>query len=405
MALGARAGSSPARPAVWVGAVAICALSTGFYAGPFFRPVEVDLAILLAVAATAATLLTGRRAHVAIMVAVATVAGVTALAWSWGHIDIDVYQSLDNAAAALLHGHNPYAATSQTLVPTGPGQYTYQSINFQYGPGAALLAVPGKLLGDVRLMSVLAFVVLAASAREIARAAGARGGRLVRVSALCLAIPLTAGMLRYAWVDVYMMAGFGAWLALRRHHPWAGVACLALSVSIKPVILVALIPGIIWSRRCRVELLAAAGLAALLLAPFAILTGPVDLYRDIIGIQVSLGPRYDALTLNSLLFSHTGHMLPGIASLLIAGGVTLAVLRRRAREHADVMGAAALILTVSFLVAKWAFFNYYFVSVWLLVLGLAGGAEAFDTAAVGGLFVWHRSGLAVRRLVRRSAAG
>jgi hypothetical protein len=44
------------------------------------------------------------------------------------------------------------------------------------------------------------------------------------------------------------------------------------------------------------------------------------------------------------------------------------------------MTAAALLSTAAFLLTKWAFMNYYFIPVWLLVLAVAGRGIPFEAA-------------------------
>ena len=75
---------------------------------------------------------------------------------------------------------------------------------------------------------------------------------------------------------------------------------------------------------------------------------------------------------------HVPFILPVWFGLLIGGTVAVFALWRRPKDLSDVLCAGALLSTVALLLAKWAFLNYYFVPVWLLVLALAGRVIPLD---------------------------
>jgi hypothetical protein len=185
-------------------------------------------------------------------------------------------------------------------------------------------------------------------------------------------------MVHFAWVDVYPVAGFAGWVSLRRTHPRWALACLAFALTIKPTILVALVPALVWSRPARRAILLAAVAVAALVLPFALVTGVNAFYHDVIGIQTALGFRYDGLTLGATWFALTGHVPPVWIGPLVGAALALFALRRPPRDLADMLIAGAFLSTAGFLLAKWAFLNYYFIPVWLLVLALAGRGVAFE---------------------------
>ena len=57
---------------------------------------------------------------------------------------------------------------------------------------------------------------------------------------------------------------------------------------------------------------------------------------------------------------------------------TILVLRRRPTSYGDLLAGTAVLATVSFLVAKWAYFNYYYIPAVLLLLAIAGNGLAVD---------------------------
>src|SRR5207245_117152 len=44
--------------------------------------------------------------------------------WHWGSLASDVFDSLQVAARALVHGHNPYAPTTWVAMPSTPGHFS-----------------------------------------------------------------------------------------------------------------------------------------------------------------------------------------------------------------------------------------------------------------------------------------
>lgn len=380
--LAARAPQGDAGLATWTAAVAVCALSTLVYAGRLHIAEEAPLTLCL----TAGCVLMLRGGRVGGAAATATalvVAAMVAAAWTWGRVPIDVFQSLHNAGSALLHGANPYLTTFRTPVEVAPGHWTDVTVHFQYLPAAALLAVPGAWLGDVRLLSVAAFIALIGFAAQCSRRSPQGRVRTRMLLALALASPLTLGMVHNAWVDVYCVAGFAGWVALRDDHRRLAIGCLACSMAVKPTIVVALLPWLVWSRSGRRDSALAALWAALLILPFAIATGFGAFYRDVIGVQAALGFRYDGLTVGAASYALTAHIPPAWLGGAAALGVAFHALRRRPERVDDLLMAGALIATAGFLLAKWAFFNYYFIPVWLLILATAARGtplEAVDVA-------------------------
>jgi hypothetical protein len=294
---------------------------------------------------------------------------------------IDVFQSLQGASNALLHGQNPYQPLFPVEAAVGPFTYTTVPAHFDYLPAAAILTAPGRLLGDVRYMGAVALFALIAFAVLLAWRSPEARDRVVRVGALCLALPMTVAVIYLSWVDVYSMVGFAGWIVLRRNHRRWSIAFLVITLTVKPVILIALVPALLWSRRARFEALIAAAVAVVLILPFALATGIGNLYQDVVGIQASQNFRADGLTLNSAWYALSGQTLPLWFGLVMGAAVAVFALRRRPADVADVLCSAALLSTAAFLLAKWAFLNYYFIPVWLLVFALAGRGVTFERSA------------------------
>lgn len=380
-ALATPAQGSAAGTATWAVAVVLVGICGFLYVLRLDLPVEAPLTALLVIAAATVVLAKRPIARAgAGTVAAASAVSMMAVAWQWGTADIDVFDGVQQASAALLYGHNPYSDTFAALVQIGPEHFVLQAVHFDYLPGAVLLAAPARLIGDVRVMSVVAFAALIFFVTRIALDSPNGRSRMFHVLALSLASPLTLAMVHWAWLDVYSMTGLAGWLALRKkHHRWS-IALLAIAFTVKPTVLIALVPAWLWSRRARSEILLAAGGAVAVILPFALMTGFSAFFNDVIGVYGALGLRYDALTLSAWWYELTGNIVPVWISLSAGAVLALAVLRLRPTDLSDVLIVGAFLSTAAFLLAKQAFLNYYFIPFWLLVVALAGRGTVFDAA-------------------------
>ncbi|MBV8529366.1 MAG: hypothetical protein JOZ75_13730 [Candidatus Dormibacteraeota bacterium] len=361
----------------WAGAAAISAAGTLRYVG-LFTGGQVAWLALAIVAASVVVALTKRR----VVVIAGTAAGAGALlvmaitGWQWGRVGIDVFRLLQTATSALLHGQNPYTPTAMALAQTAPGVFVSRPIHFCYFPGAILLAAPGRVFGDVRIMSVFAFVALMAFTVRVA-ATNRQALRSYRVLALCLAAPTTIAMVYNAWLDVYALAGLAGWLALRQSRLPLSIGCLVVALTVKPTLIPALLPFWLWSRRTRTDTLIALGITALVFLPFVVMTGIGGLYHDVVGLYGQIGFRYDGLTLSAWWYQRTGSIIPVAFSVVAGGIVAYLALRLRPTDLSTPLIAGACITTAAFLLSKQAFLNYYFIPTWLVILALAARGVPF----------------------------
>ncbi len=374
----------------WVVITVACGLTNLLYIRHFHHlpELQVALAILLTVlVGVAAWLPRGWRASALLGVAGLCLVGLTAAGMVWGSAHIDVFTALQGAAEALIHGQNPYGPLFRYYVENKPGLFATVPPNvvlghFAYGPIVPILAVPGRLLGDVRVMSMVSVLATVAGIWYLA-AHGDASPDAHRVAALALASPLWVGMVNQTWVDVYMMAGIVWWLALRRDHPgWATVA-LAAGLMVKFTSLVLVAPAFLWSRRGRVEIVVAAIAALLVMVPFALVTGVGTFVYSLVGYQLALPFRTNSLNLSVELFRVAHLQLPTAFPFVpLALAVALIVWRGRPRTEGDLALQAAVLNVMAFILAKQAFFNYYFASEVLLLAAMAGAGVALPEADV-----------------------
>jgi hypothetical protein len=339
------------------------------------RPVFVGTFALLAAAillyslveATAARVVAFTMAAVSVLIGIAT-------NLAWGFADIDVFQFQQASSQALLHGQNPYTpiVPSPEMVP--PGVPAWLQLHFPYGPILPVLEAPFRLLGDVRVLHIVAALVTAGATLLLAR----RAGTLDRSACVVMAFPLTAAMVLFSWVDIITMAGLAVWIVSFRTHPRIATFALVLALAAKPTTLIALVPIFFWSIRARRQVIIAAILAALFVLPFAAITGFSQFYYNVLGVQLAVLPRLDSLTVNSYLNALNLPILPFAVSALIVVAATVLVLRRRPASYGELLTGTAVLASVSFLVAKWAYLNYYYIPAVLLMLAVAGNNLPLD---------------------------
>jgi len=289
----------------------------------------------------------------------------------WGGAPIDVVLLIRGATSQLLHGVNPYAASYASSTPG------LASSHFPYGPGVLLLSVPGRLLGDVRVSDLLAVLVLVAAVVVLARRRGGseQGWRFL---ALCLTLPFLPHMISLGFVEIYLVAAMAVWLCWTDSHPWAATVVLGVGLSTLPTALALLAVVFIWWPKSRLQILLAAAIALAVCAPFVFWAGPDRFISDTLGLQLRLPPRVIGLDLDTAWVRLTHAWFPGWVWPLLSVAALAWLARTRERTWSTALFLGAGWLGVSFLFAKWAFFNYYFVVVVGVLLGMAlqAGAEA-----------------------------
>ncbi|HEU5334500.1 MAG TPA: hypothetical protein VFU27_00975, partial [Terriglobales bacterium] len=141
----------------------------------------------------------------AVLVMVVLYLGLAFVTLRWIRADrVDVYLFQRDAAAALLHGIDPYSITHQNLYvhdPTffyGPGVVKEGRVDygFQYPPFSLFSILPGYLLGDLRYTYAAALVLSAVLLLQI------RHDRVALIAvALLLLSPVTFYVLSRGWTE------------------------------------------------------------------------------------------------------------------------------------------------------------------------------------------------------------
>ncbi len=360
----------PAPAFVWVVVLVGLALENGAFEGANLGIVATSLVIAVACAATV-LLRRSRWPAVSLGIAASALLARLALKWTWGHRVIDVFHALQGAGLAILHGRNPYGVVVRA---TGFG---LTHIRFGYGPMAAVLAAPGAAAGDVRvagLMLLLAtYVILAGTAW---RTQGAPATR--RIGALLIAFPMTVPMVLNAWPEAYATVFLIGWLAVRRRSRPLGVLLLAGAMATDAVLVPTAVILALANRRTAVELLWAGAAALCGYAVTALLTGWHTFLDAAVLFYLRLPDIAESLSVNGVLVAHSLSPLPWWTGGLVAAALCAAQLRWPAPTVGAACVRAAVATIVLVLLAKWAFYDYYFVPAVLLLAGLAFGPSLFE---------------------------
>jgi hypothetical protein len=293
---------------------------------------------------------------------------------------IDVNSWLQNAPRFLLQGQNPYATDYPS--PYGTERAARFHINDApnprpptYPPLTVLTGLPAILLGlDARWMNVLAEV----AAAVLILLAGYRRGRAdigLLASALYLSLPKSAFMIEQAWFEPQLAALLGLVLLAAPKRPWlAGVALGGFFAGKQYA--VALLPSLVMGLRKTPRILwIGLAMAALLIVPF-FAWSPQDFIQIVVTGHLHRPVVYHALTLAALLKNVVGLTVPSGALWGLAA-VLLGLLAWKTPPHekrgAGLWLAAALL--VFCLCHTQGFPNYYYLALYLLLMGVAQDGE------------------------------
>ena len=371
---------------LWAAFVGICALMA-IYRGYLYHQMTLDggsfidslqRPIIFALAAsTAASVLLSTRHHKVAWVLVAASIGLVGCAiaplWKWGLTGTDVIGSIHAADDLLLRGQNPYLATFPLFVRVGVPPVQAHLV---YGPSIAVISAVGRLFGDARLVSVVLFAVLFVAILAMVRRT--ERSRRIRIAAASAAFPFTIGMVLIGWVDIYVMAPLALWAVLRDRYRVPAIMALSICFASKPTYVFAIAPFVIWSARARREVGLGLIGAAAIAVPFVYLTGVRGFFDDVVGFHVVVLRGNDSLTFAAWMFQFGLPEIPAALSVIIVLLCAPPIVLRRPRDYGDAFAAGAALSTLGFLLAKEAYFNYYFVPATLLLMSLAARGKPID---------------------------
>ena len=364
--------SGPAHTAALVAATTLIVVSSALFE-PFWvyvNPIELD--VMLGLGLLAFCLARSEKQRVTVALLVATAHGLIVMtALRWGYERIDVFSVVQDSSGILLHGGNPFAH----LYASGSD---LRSI--PYGPSIPLLAAPGRLLGDVRLMSLVATVVMGAA---LVVGAG-RGAALSKSKTLllCALLPLNAAMIRNAWVDIYALAGIALWWSARDRHRALAITALALAFGVKSYALLPLLLPFVWVPRARREIITATGIALAVTLGFVINSGLTIYINGLVDVSVG---RFAAVSDSLSTFGFANLWASWRPALWIGVPCIFVVISltcwRRPRDWGDLWcGAAVIGMAACFFgPPNGAYLNYWFYPATLLLLSIVGAELPLHT--------------------------
>jgi hypothetical protein len=390
--------AEPSKP-TWVAAIACCSLAFFFNTDLFGGP-----QVIFAAAVVIGVVIALRwRFRTGVALAATASVAASVVPWHWGHGLFDVFYIETASALSLLHGGNPYSATIYDRVPIAPSVVVIGAEHLPYGPAVAVASLPGALVGDIRVASVLwaiaAVVVVFMVARQGMLSPLSRRFLLV----LAVALPLAPSMVVTAWPETLMVVTFGLGLALHRRHAVWTVVAIAACLLVKPTALVLFLPFFVWSPSWRKRIVAGSALALAIMLICSIGVGiPAVAFATL--VRHFWEPAYyDGLTLGAIVHNSGGAPLLGWIFPAAVAAASLAVLRLRPRDVADLCVASAFLFLVSTAFASYARFNFYYVVAFMLLLAL-GSRGVSPEPATRQVTVAHKGSRRLRYRDPASAA-
>jgi len=304
---------------------------------------------------------------------------------------IDVFVNTTQGVDYFLAGLNPY---TQPYIDLYAGRYGYEP-GFLYFPGLLLVLAPFRVLfGDIRYAGILAhYVGCFALSRPGTSRPGTRSGRsdfYPRFAALLWAfLPVQHFVFEQAWTDSLLVGGIGLVLALGRHprlraSRWvtffSGFVLTLKQYAFLPLFSIclrdclrarALSPGV---RRALQGLIPLASLVV----PFLLLDAGAFFKMTVLS-QVASPPRLDSMNWTSWWLTQGGQWPAAVQVVLSGVGIGIGALwmaRRKEDAREDPMHAVAAALYVgygfSFLFGRWAFCNYHYLLLFLILFLVPG---------------------------------
>lgn len=291
---------------------------------------------------------------------------------------IDVFSYAGLAGDYLLAGENPHTKVFPDLYD---GEFDL-SFRYMYLPlNTYLFAVARAFAMDVRWPLVFAQLLALLSLWCLGSDTGLSRQTRALSLVVWLSFPVTYFVLEQSWYETLILPllGFG-WVALGRRL-WLFAGMLAgLACTTKQYMVLAAVLAVVYVWRCggaRALLRHGMGFVVtfgVVMAPL-VAANPEAFFDTTVTRLLALAPRDDALSVMAAVKRVTGYWLPGSVSAAVCLGALFMMARwlwRRSHRLAvaDVVLASVVVYGATFLTAKQAFCNYYYLLAFM-VLSLA----------------------------------
>lgn len=333
----------------------------------------------------------GRGAAPAFLAATGILAALVSVGNETG-IDVLMFQEV--AAERLLAGANPYEPGYPLVYGDGQARFFYGpelvsddelTFGFPYPPVSLLLAVPGAVLGDVRISHVAA--VVAVGWLMLSTGGGAWHARAAVV--LLLASPMTYLVTYRSWTEIFLVLALAA-VVWAHTRGWRvrdvlfGILLVSKQYALGLAPLYLLLLRRPWIARSTVMAFGRAASVAVVVTLPWVLWDPGAFWRSMVELLVLLPFRPDSMSVLVMASEAIGWPPPGTHSAIgiaAAGAVLAMVLVLAPRTARGFTLGVALVLSVLFLFSKQAFANYYFVVLGAVLLAAAVPLPAEDAAS------------------------
>ncbi len=281
---------------------------------------------------------------------------------------VDVWVVEMDGADALMHGKNPFAVVS--VKSTAPNHAGPNS-PYVYTPLQLFITTPAKAIaGDIRYAMLVAILVAGCAMRFATRRVWEDGPSFAEdAPALCyFATPKLFFILEQAWtepVSVMFVSLVVAAHAAKR--PLATSILLGLAFATKQS-MIWMIPIACTALSLSLAQIAVAfGVAAATIAPFAFADFHALKFAQLDYLKL-LPPRDDGLTLRTAMLDLFDIEIPGAIGFGLAAIASAASAWRFRGRASELLPCTVFALLVFFFFNKYAFANYYFLTIGLSAL-------------------------------------
>jgi len=281
--------------------------------------------------------------------------------WSAPSPYIDVYDYLKNGALGFLHGQNPYSLVYTKF---------YENVTpdfYSYLPGMLFFTMPFvAVFSDPRYAMVfaelsVAFIIYRLSKNKIK-------GYLYAL--LLVNNPISLFMVEQSYTEpiiLFLLVIF-AYFLIRKRNLSSSISWGVLLATKQYAILI--IP-LVWrlfmfARAAVLRLTISLFVMATIVLPF-FLWNKADFIHDAVFLQSNFPPRYEGLSFFSFLYRF-GISYNLILGTVIIGLFLLFVYTRGIKNLSQFFFLASLTFFIFFFFNKWAFVNYYYLVVQLLLV-------------------------------------
>jgi hypothetical protein len=289
---------------------------------------------------------------------------------------IDVYHFISEGVNCILNLQNPYThiypqiyGPDKIAVLYGNLPDVTKGIAFQpYTPSALLLSIPGFILGDVRIINILAFSIIPIILYLIIRTAvpGMDDYKKRMLAVVPLFYPVQEYFLFNAWNDVLPCLFLVLFLYFHiRKYRFLSYVCLALMLGLKQYALFFALPLLLLLNFRDYKLYIAGML--FLLAPLAIFafadTGALT--NSLIVFHIKQPFREESLGLATLLYKNFGIRIfgtvPFFTIIALANAAFLFLKRHKNQKLPESVFSSYILFSLFLILSKQSFANYYFV--------------------------------------------